>query len=180
MTNHSSRSRRSFLKSAALAAPIMLGEAIAKPQTRESPNSAGSASAGRATSRNYLGKNTRLSISMWDFSWLLAQYPGGAYEDLERRVAEAAERGYNTLRVDCFPSRILERESKFPNTHCASAVNLPQWGEYAIDLTVNVRKKVANLAALCRTHGIWLGLDSWDVTHMFRSTRLSFLQTSGA
>src|ERR1700690_2967276 len=110
MTNHSDRSRRSFLKRVALAAPIMLGEAIARPQTKESPHSADSSSAGWASSRNYLGKNTRLSISMWDFSWLVAKYPGGAYEDLERRVAEAAERGYNTLRVDCFPSRILERE----------------------------------------------------------------------
>jgi hypothetical protein len=60
---------------------------------------------------NYLGKNTRLFLSMWDFSWLLAQYPGAPYEDIERRVAEAAERGYNTLRIDCFPSHTLERES---------------------------------------------------------------------
>ncbi len=172
--------RRDFLKTTALAAPIMLGGLFAESQTKENVNFAYATSSSLASLRNYLGKNTRLSISMWDFSWLLAQYPGGAYEDLEQRVAEAAERGYNTLRVDCFPSRILERESKFPKKNWAAGVNLPQWGDYAIDLTCNVRKEVANFAALCRKHGIWLGLDSWDVAHLFRSTRLSFLQTSGA
>jgi Sugar-binding cellulase-like len=180
MTNHSDRSRRSFLKSVALAAPIMLGEAIARPQTKESPHSADSSSAGWASSRNYLGKNTRLSISMWDFSWLVAKYPGGAYEDLERRVAEAAERGYNTLRVDCFPSRILERESTFPRRNWKPGVNLPMWGESAADHTCNVRKEVARLADLCRKHGIWLGLDSWDKAHMFWSAKLPFVETSGA
>jgi hypothetical protein len=180
MSDLSSPARRDFLKTTALAAPIMLGGLFAESRTKENVNSADGTSSSLASLRNYLGKNTRLSISMWDFSWLLAQYPGGPYENLERRVAEAAERGYNTLRVDCFPSRILQSESKFPKKNWAAGVNLPQWGEYAIDLTCNVRKKVANLAALCRKHGIWLGLDSWDVAHMFRSTELSFLQTSGA
>src|ERR1700722_5467238 len=100
MSDLSSPARRDFLKTIALAAPIMLGGLFAESQTKENVNFADGTSL--ASFRNYLGKNTRLSISMWDFSWLLAQYPGGAYEDLERRVAEAAERGYNTLRVDCF------------------------------------------------------------------------------
>ncbi len=180
MTNQSNESRRTFLKSAALAAPIMLGDLTAESQTKPAVHSTDSASSGLASSWNYLGKNTRLSIAMWDFSWLTAHYPGGAYEDLEQRVAEAAERGYNTLRVDCFPSRILESESIFPKRNWTPGVNLPQWGEYAIDHTCNVRKEVANLAALCRKHGIWLGLDSWDKTHMFRSAKLPFLETSGA
>jgi hypothetical protein len=138
------------------------------------------ASVEASSSRNYLGKNTRLSISMWDFSWLMAHYPGGAYEDLERRVAEAAERGYNTLRVDCFPSRILERESTFPKGNWTPGVSLPRWGEIAVDYTCHVRREVAHLADLCRKHGIWLGLDSWDKAHMFRSAKLPFVQTSGA
>jgi hypothetical protein len=158
----------------------MLSGAVAKSQTREISNSTDPANSGMASSRNYLGKNTRLSIAMWDFSWLAAHYPGGGYEDLERRIAEAAERGYNTMRVDCFPSRILERESMFPKKNWVRGVNLPQWGENAIDHTCNVRKEVANLAALCRKHGIWLGLDSWDKAHMFRSANPSFAETSGA
>lgn len=180
MTNHSNESRRSFLKSAALAAPIMLGNLTAETQTKPASHSTDSTNVSSATSRNYLGKDTRLSISMWDFSWLMAHYPGGAYENLERRVAEAAERGYNTLRVDCFPSRILESESTFPKRDWKPGVNLPMWGENAKGFTCNVRKEVTCLAELCRKHGIWLGLDSWDVPHMFRSARLKYIETSGA
>ena len=183
MMNPFSNSRRRFIREAAFAAPIVLGVLPAKSHTLfpgSNPRSAGSASAAPRASRNYFGKDTRLSISMWDFSWLLAHYPSGAYEDLERRVAEAAERGYNTLRVDCFPSRIVENESTFPKKDWTPGVNLPQWGEIAVTHTCNVRKEVARLADLCRKHGIRLGLDSWDVAHMFRGTRLSIVETSGA
>ncbi len=123
-------------------------------------------SAAASPTRSYFGKGTRLTISMWDFSWLRASHPGGPFEDLERRVAEAAERGYNTFRVDCFPSRIPEAESHFEKNWDA-AVNVPQWGQCGATFTCNVRKKVAELAALCRKHRIWLGLDSWDKPHMF-------------
>ena len=183
MKNSSNDSRRTFLKSAALAAPIMLGGLPGESQVKSAaatPKSGTAASSGLALSRNYLGKNTRLSIAMWDFSWLMAHYPGGAYEDLEQRVAEAAERGYNTLRVDCFPSHILERETTFLKKNWISGVNLPMWGEIAVDYTCNVRKEVARLAELCRKHGIWLGLDSWDRSHMFWSAKLPSLQTSGS
>ena len=126
----------------------------------------GSPTASGKALRTYMDRGTRLTISMWDFSWLKAHHPGGAYEDLERRVAEAAERGYNTLRVDCFPSRIPEKESRF-DKNWTRGVNLPQWGQTAVAFTCDVRKEVRELAYLCRKHGIWLGLDSWDKAHMF-------------
>jgi hypothetical protein len=180
MTNRPKESRRSFLKNTALAIPAMLGGLTAESQTQAAPHATAAPGSSLANSRNYLGKDRRLSISMWDFSWLMAQYPGGAYEDLEQRVAEAAERGYNTLRVDCFPSRILESESTFPKRDWTPSVNLPMWGEIAVTHSCNVRKEVARLADLCRKHGLWLGLDSWDATHMFRSTRLPFVEATGA
>lgn len=111
---------------------------------------------------------------MWDFSWLHASHPGGAYEDLERRVAEAAERGYNTLRVDCFPSRILEPQSRFEK-NWDPAVNVPQWGQRAVTFTCSVRNKVARLAELCRKHNLWLGLDSWDKAHMLGHDNWEFV-----
>lgn len=180
MTTNSHASRRTFLKSAAFSAPAMLGGLTAASQVKPASHAADSAGSKPTSSRNYLGKDTRLSIAMWDFSWLMAHYPGGAYQDLEQRVAEAAERGYNTLRVDCFPSHILERETTFPKGNWIPGVNLPHWGEIAVDYTCNVRKEVAHLADLCRKHGIWLGLDSWDRMHMFHSTKLPSLQASGS
>ena len=137
------------------------------------------AAASAASCRNtYFDKGTRLAISMWDFSWLFANCPGGAYENLERRVAEAAERGYNTLRVDCFPLRFLEDESRFER-NWDPAVNAPQWGERPVTITCNVRKKVAELADACRKHKIWLGLDSWDVLSMFGRANSDFVIQDG-
>jgi hypothetical protein len=153
--------RRSFLKQTALVLPFSatapaLSAAPANQPKAPKPES----------SRAYFNKGTRLTISMWDFSWLLSSHAGGAYEDLERRVAEAAERGYNTLRVDCFPSRILELESAFKK-NWDPQVNLPVWTQIAMDFSCSVRQKVTQLAEFCRKHGVWLGLDSWDKAHMF-------------
>ncbi|MGH7950776.1 MAG: cellulase-like family protein [Limisphaerales bacterium] len=131
-------------------------------------------SAPASRGNTYFNKGTRLAISMWDFSWLFANCPGGAYENLERRVAEAAERGYNTLRVDCFPSRFLEPESRFEK-NWDPALNTPQWGERPVTITCNVRKKVAELAELCRKHKLWLGLDSWDKASMLGHDNWDFV-----
>src|SRR5262249_54531144 len=151
--NLSGTSRRDFIKATTCAASTMLCGAPVGMSTKslaETPRFAETVSGNGVFSRNYLGRSTRLSIAMWDFSWLMAPYPGGAYDDLERRVAEAAERGYNTLRVDCFPSRILESESTFPAKKWIPGRNLPMWGQIAKDYTCNVREEVARLANLCR------------------------------
>lgn len=111
---------------------------------------------------------------MWDFSWLFANCPGGAYEALARRVAEAAERGYNTLRIDCFPWGFLESESRFEK-NWDPATNVPQWGERPVTIVCNVRQKVAELAELCRKHKIWLGLDSWDKASMLGHNNWDFV-----
>lgn len=162
-----SLSRRRFVQvlSTTAVGSMLPGGLVAKETSATEAGVSGSATAARDY-RRFPGKNTRLCISMWDFSWLKAHHPGGAYEDLERRVAEAAARGYNALRVDCFPSRILESESTFEKNWTAGT-DLPHWGQTAATFTCKVREEVAKLANLCRKHGIWLGLDSWDKPHMF-------------
>jgi hypothetical protein len=158
-------SRRHFIKAASAGmAALVIG--ASQPSAAATATTDASTGPTPEKPRTYMDRGTRLTISMWDFSWLMAHHQGGVYEDLERRVAEAAERGYNTLRVDCFPSRTLERESSFEK-HWVSGVNLPQWGQTAVSFTCNVRQEVKQLADLCRKHGIWLGLDSWDKAHMF-------------
>ncbi|MCC5847647.1 MAG: hypothetical protein JJU29_06075 [Verrucomicrobia bacterium] len=109
----------------------------------------------------YFQKNTPLTIAMWDFSWLQSHHPGGAFYDLERCVAEAAERGYNTLRVDVFPHYYLKGAHTFPERGANRRVT--SWGfvRQPGGLTVDVRAKVIELANLCRKYGIWLGLDTW-------------------
>jgi hypothetical protein len=99
---------------------------------------------------------------MWDFSWLQCGHEGGAFADLERRVSEAAERGYNTLRVDVFPNLYLEKESYFGPTNFERKVRT--WGDVMLPggYRVNVRSKVKELSGLCRKYGLFLGLDTWQ------------------
>lgn len=111
---------------------------------------------------SYWNKGTRLTISMWDFSWLLDSQPGGAFADLDRRLAEARERGYNTLRVDCFVAHQLQNESKFEKNY--DGTGLPKWGMTPTSFSCIARQRVATLARLCRKHDLWLGLDSWKST----------------
>ncbi len=168
--NKDTLSRRAFLQRASLALPL---SAVAPAALAAAPPAPGKLEKADAR-HSYFDKGTRLTISMWDFSWLHASHAGGVYEDLERRIAEAAERGYNTLRVDCFPSHILKSESRFEK-NWDPAVNVPQWGQRAVTFTCNVRKKVARLAELCRKHGLWLGLDSWDKAHMLGHDNWEFV-----
>lgn len=46
---------------------------------------------------------SRLTIAMWDFSWLYMHYQGGAFEDFDKVTDELLERGFNTVRIDAFP-----------------------------------------------------------------------------
>jgi hypothetical protein len=90
------------------------------------------------------------------------QQPGGTFADLDRCLAQARERGYNTLRIDCFVAQQLQKETTFKQNY--DGTGLPKWGMTRTTFTTNVRERVAELARLCRKHEIWLGLDSWKST----------------
>lgn len=120
----------------------------------------------------YFDKKTRLTIAMWDFTYLTAHHKGGPYEHLERCVAEAAERGYNTLRIDCFPSRILQGSSVFKK-NVTRKTKLPFWGQTSVDHELNVLKELSDLAKVCQKYKIWLGLDSWEKGHMINSDNVN-------
>lgn len=118
-------------------------------------------------SSHYWNKNTRLTIAMWDFSWLTDQGKGGSYEQIEQRVAEAAARGYNTLRIDCFPSRLLQKETTFTKEYNPGQSEvMPCWGQVTNEFSCHALQKLIQLADACRKHNIWLGLDSWEKGHM--------------
>jgi len=112
-----------------------------------------------------------LRICMWDFSWLTCGHLGGAFSDLARRVAEAAERGYNALRVDVFPHFYVEKEHAFGPYGLNRRIRT--WGDVLLPqgYTVDVRAKVIELADLCRRHNIWLGLDTWQSFTVLNATR---------
>ena len=44
------------------------------------------------------------AITMWDFSWLERRWAGAGYEDWDRALSELSERGYDTVRIDAYPT----------------------------------------------------------------------------
>lgn len=53
----------------------------------------------------------RLTIAMWNFSWLFMHYPGGAFEDYDKVTDELLEHGFNTIKIDAFPLIIAKLDS---------------------------------------------------------------------
>jgi hypothetical protein len=151
--------RRDFVKLSASSA-ILSGISFKSIASQVSPNETDE-------KKFYIGRDTRLTIAMWDFTWLTAHHKGGTYENLEQRVREAAERGFNTLRIDCFPSRVLDGKSVFIKNYDAGR-QLPFWGQTGTDHEDDVLKKLTLLSNVCRKYNIMLGLDSWEKGHMLR------------
>ena len=46
---------------------------------------------------------SRLTISLWDFSWYTRAEEGGPYASLDAACAKAAQLGYNTIRICAAP-----------------------------------------------------------------------------
>lgn len=152
-------SRRNFIRLSAITAALSGSTFKANSEPVFAPRSVDDKS-------HFMDKGTRLSIAMWDYSWINAHHKGGSFESLQQRVAEAAERGFNTMRIDCLPSRILEGKSIFKKNFTPGS-QLPVWGQCVFDHEENVLKKLAELANYCRKYNIWLGLYSWEKGHMF-------------
>ncbi len=107
------------------------------------------------------------AIAMWDFSWLLRQYKGGGFEDWDKVLDELTERGYNALRIDCFPQFI----SKDSHGIRQERYHLPKsgwhptlWGNaYTID--IEPEQGLIRFIKKCHDRNIYLVLSTWFYGH---------------
>lgn len=89
--------RREFLTGAtALAGTVLIAAAGCSPDKRVSKPDTGKI-------RKISEVTTPLAITMIDYSWMLKHHRYGAYEDYDKFFNELVERGYNAVRMDCFP-----------------------------------------------------------------------------
>ncbi len=65
----------------------------------------------------------RLTTVMWDHAFLTRHVPGESFEDYDRVLDEAVERGYNTLRLDPLP-QVIDL-SKPETVYTQPSFNLP-------------------------------------------------------
>lgn len=104
-----------------------------------------------------------VAIAMWDFSWLHRHHPAGSFHDWDRVLDGLVERGYNAVRMDCFPPLVAAQ----PDGKVQESFYLPKndwkpamWGnQYSVD--VRPREGLLEFLPKCRDRGVHVGLSTW-------------------
>lgn len=105
-------------------------------------------------------KPSRLTIAMWDYSWLHKHYPGGEYEDFELVCDELLERKFNTVRIDAFPLVIGMLEHVEQEITIAGSP-LSNWGATDRDRKHKVVDELLDFMQVTKTKGINVILSTW-------------------
>lgn len=103
---------------------------------------------------------SRLTIAMWDFSWLFMHYPGGAFEDFDLVTDELLERGFNTVRIDAFPL-IIGKLGSTEQTITIPGDPLRNWGPSDKDRKHAIVPELLEFMKITREKGISVILSSW-------------------
>lgn len=102
--------------------------------------------------------HTPQAIAMWDFSWLERRYDGGGYEDWSRRLGELKERGYDAVRIDCYPHLVgLQPDRTWKLRPCWTEHD---WGA-PFEVEVDPRRGLIEFMALCAENDLRVTLSSW-------------------
>ncbi len=108
--------------------------------------------------RAFASLHKPLAITMWDFSWLERRWPGAGYEDWDEALDGLAERGYNAVRIDCYPHFVAADANRAWNV-------LPPWDQQdwgsPAPITIRVMPALLEFLQKCRERKIQVGLSSW-------------------
>ena len=104
----------------------------------------------------------RLTIAMWDFSYLLRRNPAEGYENWDQCLDELAEREYNTVRIDVFPELILASENG-KKEFCFPAIDRPhfRWGNVTDKVTVCPVDQIPEFVEKATNRGLKIILSTW-------------------
>jgi len=127
--------------------------------TAEQPDSKMEIQVGNYDMRAYLIPS-RLTIAMWDFSWLYQHYTGGFFEDYDKVTNELIERGFNTVRIDAFPLVIGKMESNNQEV-TIEGDPLRNWGASDKDRKHAVVTELLEFMKITKEKNISVILSSW-------------------
>lgn len=105
-----------------------------------------------------IAASTARAITMWDFSWLERRWPGAGYEDWDVALAELAERGYDTVRIDAYPHLVAIDGDR--TWTLKPLWNQQAWGAQSV-IDVQVLPQLIDFMRAARRHGIGVALSSW-------------------
>jgi len=105
----------------------------------------------------------RLTIAMWDFSWLRGHHRGGWAEDFDKVTDELIERKFNTVRIDAFPLVIHDLKEKGETAYRIEASPHENWGFSLIEHEVDVVDALKRFMAITKRKGLRVILSSWGI-----------------
>ncbi|WP_210507568.1 cellulase-like family protein [Naasia sp. SYSU D00057] len=116
----------------------------------------------------------RLTITLWDFSWYTRASEGEPFADLDAACAEAAELGYNAIRICAAPLLLFgglgldALAEALPVEGLGAAPGggrygqRTRWYDVQVDSVVDVRARLLELFAAAERHGLVVVLASWE------------------
>lgn len=114
-----------------------------------------------------IAANKPVAIAMWDFSWLLRHHRYGEFENWDKVLDELAERGYNAIRMDCFPQYVAsDKEGKTQDEYYLpkNKWNPALWGNnYSI--YIKPKEGLIKFLSKCHDRGFYLILSTWFFSH---------------
>lgn len=117
---------------------------------------------------------SRLTITLWDFSWYTRAEDGGPYASLDAACAKAAQLGYNTLRICAAPLLLfgaLGLDDLAADLEIEGLGTAPDGGFYGRGTRwydapggyrLNLRERLLELFDAAARHGLVVILASWE------------------
>ena len=109
----------------------------------------------------------RYAIAMWDYSWLLRHHPYGEFENWDYVLDQLVLRGYNAVRIDCFPQFIAsDSQGKTCDKYWHPKDNWKPtlWGN-AYTVQSSPREGLLEFLSKCRERRVKVLLSTWFKGH---------------
>jgi hypothetical protein len=108
----------------------------------------------------------RLAISLWDFSWYTQAGPGEPFADIDAAFAQAAERGFNTVRI-CAAPFLLFSGRVAPQEWTVTGLGgqfgqRTRWYNVRGGYRLNLLSRLEDLLTAARRHGFFVIISSWE------------------
>ena len=114
----------------------------------------------------------KLTISFWIYNYYYGCLPGEAYCDLEKCMAEMADRGFNTIRIDsgaglCFDAQGNPRGELILHPPFPGYTKTRQQNFLQTPRKVDVLAKVIEVMTLAKRYHVKVILSSWFYLHTY-------------
>ncbi|MDQ1294414.1 MAG: hypothetical protein QG608_2297 [Actinomycetota bacterium] len=107
-----------------------------------------------------------LTITTWGHSWYTRSAPGEPFADLDRAMAETAERGFNTVRICAMPfllcSSGLDTSALTFTGFSGGYADGTPWYHLPHPVTLDGKERLVQLFEAARRHDCYVALSSWE------------------